>query len=290
MNMKTQIIKSLGLIIALGFLTTNLFSQEKIYIYKGGNVVYERAITDIDSITFGNTPPVFNCGTSTITDREGNVYSTIQIDAQCWMKENLKCKTYDTQSERAGIVLSSSSSAVYTPYYKDGSQTTTDFSGNLTAAQRAKLGLLYNWAAAVGIEEGTSQETDFPTQRQGICPNGWHIPTVAEWAVLNNFIDFLGDYSESVGTMMKTTDAWFTGEGYIAGTNESGFTALPAGFANTSPDAFGVGKLAYFNTATINSVSNTYCMIRYLFHDDTKLWENVNFKRFGFSVRCLKND
>ncbi len=68
---------------------------------------------------------------------------------------------------------------------------------------------------------------------QGICPNGWHIPTDAEWCTLTQFIDptvncsTTGSSGTDVGTKMKSTTGWNSGGN---GTNTSGFTALPGGY------------------------------------------------------------
>ena len=74
------------------------------------------------------------------------------------MGENLQCTKYDTQSERAGAVLSTSSSSTLAPFYADSRNVTTEKSDNLTANHRRKLGLLYNWAAAVGLATAEKAE------------------------------------------------------------------------------------------------------------------------------------
>ena len=44
----------------------------------------------------------FECGTSTVTDVDGNVYNTVQIGSRCWMKENMRALHYPN-GEPAGM-------------------------------------------------------------------------------------------------------------------------------------------------------------------------------------------
>ena len=103
---------------------------------------------------------------TTVTDACGNKYGTVQIGDQVWLTENMRCNKYDSQSERKGATIPTSNTTLYTPYYKTGSN-----------------GHLYNWSAAVGLTtevQVKAQTSEFSGRRQGICPNGWHVPTSAE--------------------------------------------------------------------------------------------------------------
>lgn len=156
------------------------------------------------------------------------------------MTENMQCTKYDTQSEHAGATLSISSNSTYAPYYTDGRDIISKCSGNITSNQRKKLGLFYNWAAAVRLaseSEAKSITTAFSGIRQGIFPNGWHIPTDAEWVALGIA---LGDTKNNVGLFpmvgkrLKATAGWYKNGN---GTDDYSFAALPAGsaFESTVP-------------------------------------------------------
>lgn len=86
-------------------------------------------------------------------------------------------------------------------------------------------GRLYNWYT---VEDS-----------RNICPEGWHVPTDSEWALLE---DYLGG-SEIAGGKLKEggTSHWVNPN--AGATNESGFTALPG--AARYRDGF-VTDIGYF--------------------------------------------
>ncbi len=83
----------------------------------------------------------------------------------------------------------------------------------MTQANGEKYGKLYNWYAV--------------NDPRGLAPDGWHVPSDAEWTILT---DYLGG-GDVAGTKMKSTDFWADYEGNSGnGTNESGFSGLPGGY------------------------------------------------------------
>lgn len=218
-----------------------------------------------------------------VSDVCGNTYKTVKIGTQWWMAENMRCNKYDTQSERAGATLSTSSSSTYAPYYTDGRNATTSSSGSLTSEQRNKLGYLYNWAAAVGLateSDAKNQTSSFSGNRQGICPNGWHVPTSAEWNTLENYV------GSNAGTKLKATSGWYYGNG----TDDYSFAALPAGSANGSK-VYDVGGGARIWTATPpnNDVAYDVAYIRILYFSRDYLTSSGYGKIYAQSVRCIRN-
>jgi hypothetical protein len=98
-------------------------------------------------------------GTPTLTDFDGNIYNTVQIGSQCWMKENLKVTHYKT-----GIPI-----PVVTNNY-DWTMILTDamcWYNNDSATYNGTYGALYNW---------------YTIENKNICPVGWHVPTDPEWS------------------------------------------------------------------------------------------------------------
>lgn len=243
---------------------------------------------------------LLNPETGTVVDCQGNSYSTVKIGNQWWMAENLRCTQYDTESERqptlpaTEIVITASTRASglnYGPSYVDVRNSVTPYSDNLTSEQRSKLGFLYTWAAAVGESSASnaqSRTADYTAPRQGICPNGWHVPTDAEWTVL---IDYLGSH-EKAGKTMKTSTGWYKGEDYVAGSNNSGFSILPSGYdlgtstdtgTDKQPDTYGIGFDANFWSASANAWYRGFTCNS----DEVKRWPYAKFTYF--SVRCVKN-
>jgi len=219
--------------------------------------------------------------TKSVIDCQGNTYPVVKIGEQYWMAENLKCTKYDTESEKAGQILTTSETDANAPYYTDGRQTVTGYSDNLTEAQREKLGLLYNIAAAGGFTEfeAMTKTGGFGTQRQGICPNGFHLPTIEEWDVL---AEACGGVAIS-GKKLKTTTGWYE---YDDGTDYYGFAALPAGFAYGS-NVYNVGEIVQFWSS--NADNDDYLYYAYLYYNDDELFRGSR-QDGALSVRCIRNN
>ncbi|MCQ2336143.1 MAG: hypothetical protein MJ010_03055 [Paludibacteraceae bacterium] len=200
----------------------------------------------------------------------------VQIGEQYWLKENTKCIEYDTESEafEAGITtISTSSSSVYTPYY--------------TASTKEEYGYYYNWAAAVGVKNGQTQTEAFTGNRQGICPNGSHIPTVDEWNALKTFIETTdGKGKNMAGKHLKSnTPDW---KGTKEHLDTYGFAALPTGYAIGS-GVLSVGSSASFWTATPSKANGSDAYDRYLGGSYDDLDDYAISKSGGRSVRCLRD-
>ena len=232
-----------------------------------------------------------------LTDICGNMYIYVTIGSQVWMAENMRCEKYDTESERTGAILSTSSDATYAPYYADASDKSLwdskslEYGAKLTSGQIEKLGYLYNWAAAVGIataEDAKAQNSEFSTNRQGICPNGWHVPTNAEWDALG---EALGGTKESngifpkVGRLLKTKSGWYD-DNNGNGTDAYSFAALPAGEASGCT-VYDVGRETEFCMSTPRSFSDANR--RYLSYGSVDFHIFYGFKSYAQSVRCIKN-
>ncbi|MBQ7490248.1 MAG: fibrobacter succinogenes major paralogous domain-containing protein [Bacteroidales bacterium] len=120
-----------------------------------------------------------SCFPATVTDTNGNVYSTIRFGTQCWMRENLRATSY---ADGTPITVTSSSTSSTTPY--------AYYPGN-SSSNVATYGYLYNWPAAT---RGTTSSNN-PSTVQGICPNGWHLPSSSEYSTLNTFISNNSNYT-----------------------------------------------------------------------------------------------
>ena len=245
-----------------------------------------------------------------VTDINGRSYPTVWIGGQNWMAENLMCDKYDTQSEaykEGRYTVKTSIGVVSTPYYTDASDkskwnsSSEKYGVNLTDEQVAKLGYLYNWAAAVGVADGEKQKTDFTGNRQGICPNGWHIPSRAEWQTLYDYIYSAQKLSSNtVGKHLKTTSGWYDhGEPgkYPQGLDTYGFAALPAGSAghpdegSVSVNGSSVNYVGYktdFKTATPETHAINAFHYR-LYYSSDNFYDRFDSKVLAESVRCIKD-
>lgn len=210
---------------------------------------------------------------SFIDTRDGNFYQTVTIGNQIWMAENLKYLPEVTGS------LMGSNNDIYKYYYVYGYEGTDTAAAKLTSNYNT-YGVLYNFAAATN-GEGYSYQNE---PEQGVCPTGWHLPTDAEWEELRNFIGGI-PYG---GKLKSTGDSWSPPN--TAATNETGFSALPAGYRVPSPVNFsGVGEFGYWwSSSYIQGVGSDYANAVILFHNDSIFHKTFYDKSSGFSVRCIK--
>lgn len=178
-------------------------------------------------------------------------YRTVQIGTQCWLKSNLDIGTMIDGSE------TQTNNGVIEKYcYGDDESNCDNYGG------------LYQWAEAMKYvtTEGA----------QGICPNGWHIPTWAEFLTLEYTVGLDGNSLKAVGQ----------GSGLGAGTNTSGFSALLAG--QQSYGSFvAMGNRAKFWSSTGFS-DNAYFLDLYGSNSDIDV-DLAEWNFYAFSVRCIKN-
>ena len=203
-----------------------------------------------------------------MTDQDGNTYPTVTIGRQEWMATNLKVTKYQNGS---AIVLIDNDAAGNTAWstadygaYAVFDTTSTGYSFDLE-----RFGYIYNWYA---VHDG-----------RGLCPSGWHVPSDEEWTTL---IDYLGG-SEIAGGKMKETGTthWYSPN--IGATNESGFTGLPSGFRNISGSFNELGFAGFLWCST--DTDSSRARFSYLNFLDDNVDRFSNDKRYGFSVRCVKD-
>jgi len=218
-------------------------------------------------VSFNTIQGVTCPGFSTVTDIDGNIYNTVQIGIHCWTKENLRVTKY-----RDGTIIPLDASGGNSG---DGSGQTW---GTLTTGARTiygnsldnltTYGYMYNWYAAVNSK--------------GICPTGWHVPTDADWDVLASA---LGG-SPTAGFAMKNTSGWASAGN---GSNNSGFTALPAGFRRETGAFDGILSHAYWwsSTAVPSNSANAYH--RRVSFNAQNLYRDNSDKRLGYSIRCIRD-
>jgi uncharacterized protein (TIGR02145 family) len=220
----------------------------------------------------------FSTPAQTVTDFDGNTYQTVIIGSQIWMQENLKTTHYADGSaitlvnSPSGWVSLSETDKAYC-YYNDDSASYAD-----------TYGALYNWAAAMN---GADSSNTIPSNVQGVCPNGWHLPSDAEWHALVLYLDPSAvlslTESNTAGGKMKEADTlhWNTNTG---GTNESGFTGLPGGrrLFNGSFTQLTFNAMWWSTTVTGASVID-----RTLYYCFATIDRGPADKTVGYAVRCL---
>jgi uncharacterized protein (TIGR02145 family) len=215
---------------------------------------------------------LIDAGLYTLKDeRDSSNYKVVQIGNQLWMAENLRYLPF--------VALSSTGSTT-TPYYYVLNYEGTDVNAAKATTNYSTYGVLYNWPAAMN---NTSSSESNPSMVQGVCPNGWHLPSDAEWKQLT---DYLGGIEFAGG---KLKEAEFTHWNFpnTGATNETGFTALPGGWRYYGGTFTGYDYYGYWWSAT--EYTSDLAWYRVLSYNFAAIVENWEGKGLGFSVRCLKD-
>ncbi|MDR2553993.1 MAG: fibrobacter succinogenes major paralogous domain-containing protein [Fibromonadaceae bacterium] len=183
--------------------------------------------------------------------RDYKTYKWVKIGTQTWMAENLN---YDVPSND------------------------TDLCYNNEPANCTTYGRLYNWSTAMNND---ASSTASPSSVRGACPSGWHLPSDAEWETLVT----AASGSLTAGTILKADSPLWNDNG--KGTDSLGFSALPAGYAQSNGYFSGVGNNGFWWSSTEASASNAY--IRYM----NNAFAGVSMvdidKSRLYSVRCVKD-
>ncbi|MCR4872520.1 MAG: hypothetical protein K5885_03130 [Bacteroidales bacterium] len=226
----------------------------------------------------GDAQPCPN--TPTVTDIDGNSYPTVQIGNQCWMAENLRT----TKFANDVVISTDFTASATTPYCKKIIHNLDNYE------------CLYNWAAVLG---GAASSDANPSNVQGICPDGWHVPSAAEWAQLRDYMSDQPGYlcNNIIGTIGKalaSTTGWSSSNyQYAVGNNQSAnnisaFTATPDGYYYNNSFA-GQGTKARFWSCSPRAGYPEDAMCAEVSYDEAGFREDASyFKTAGLAVRCLK--
>lgn len=210
--------------------------------------------------------------TGTITDvRDGKVYKTVVIGNQTWMAENLNVDRF-----RNGDPIPEAKTDEEWIKAGENKQPAWCYYNNDTTNGRIH-GKLYNWFAV--------------NDRRGLAPEGWHIPSKAEFTILINFLE--GE--NVVGTQMKSSIGWEYDKGVSGnGTNSSGFMGLSSGECLNVGISCGMGyygcwwssqECLKIETTQLNDPAWSFVLSYANFFDLLQ----PNLKGSGCGIRCLKD-
>lgn len=200
-----------------------------------GNMIIDRFCEGIPTVTY-----------------EGKTYNTIQVGAQCWLKQSLDAGT---------MILGSATPS------NDG--IIEKYCYNNELANCATYGAYYQWNEAMQYVTTAGS--------QGICPAGFHIPTYAEFQTLQTTVNNNDTKLKEIGQ----------GAGNGAGTNTSGFSALISGGRNYLGPFADLGVNMYMWTSSPNIDGGSHFI--YLVNNAIGINFSSYDRRSGFSIRCIKN-
>ena len=187
-------------------------------------------------------------------------YPSVLIGAQYWMEKNLEVTTY-----RNGDPI---------PYVTDATAWAALTTGawcyyNNDPANASLYGKLYNWYAV--------------NDPRGLAPAGWHVPTDDELTTLSTTLG--GDAVAGGKMKVAGTTRWTAPN--TGADNSSGFAGLPSGHRFNNGSFNYVGFYGYWWSTPENSATNAWS--RNLDYNDGNIRRNLNFKQYGFPVRCLRD-
>ncbi|MDR2553883.1 MAG: hypothetical protein LBC64_00515 [Fibromonadaceae bacterium] len=201
----------------------------------------------------------------------GQTYRTVEIGTQTWMAENLNYNASGGKCYGEGEL----SAEEYSDHIEYGPPL---YSPAEIQANCDKYGRLYDWSTAMA---GSASSNENPSGVKGICPDGWHLPSNAEWSELVNDIQIQSNAPIS-DRDLKSQD-WPPD-----GTDTYGFAALPGGIGSPDGRFDGVGTL-YYSVGRWWSASESYFYIEY--GAIGIYYKSVDDKGKGYlySVRCLQD-
>jgi len=208
-------------------------------------VIFTGCKKDSNPTSASNDSPTFNYA--------GKIYNTMKIGNQTWLKENLNVGTMIRGDQN-----------------QTNNGTIEKYCYDNDTANCSKYGGLYQWDEAMQYSTNPGV--------QGICPEGWHIPSYDEFQTLAKSVNGDGNSLKAIG------------EGYSdgAGTNTTGFGALLAGSRQSGGYFEDLHYYPFFWSTTTSSTSDAvYFYIPYE-NNYTGRW-NTYSKDYGISVRCVKN-
>ena len=214
-----------------------------------------------------------NCGIPLLY--QNSYYETTEIGSQCWFAENLRTETYsngDTIANMTDNLEYISTVEGVQSIWQNGSNT-----------ELLAYGRLYNIFAIL--------------DSRGLCPTGWRVPSIEDFHELREFVSpqDAPEGSAYGGSKLRTTYGWAQFPGnwwYSPGTNETGFSSVPAGFRDYYNGGFdGIDMSTYFwSTSTAPDAAfgdNNYYYMALSINDVVSI--NFNDGNSGYSVRCIKD-
>ena len=254
---------------------------------------------------------VSGCPTA-VRDSGGNWYDTIQIGDQCWTNQHMNAGTKiddpgstaiaaaDGCGDHAGEVRTIGGiecyciNETYASCQRSGTGGTTQkYCYSNLESNCDTNGALYEWQEAMDLPANcayTDCSAQINTPHQGICPDGWHIPTDTEWKTLEGQLgmstaqqDDTGYRGTDEGDKLKTVDECFGS----SNCSTSGFSALLAGYRYVAGGFYDSGSYVYVWSSSQGSSTNAWSRGLNSGYSTTSRY--APNKYYGFSLRCLKD-
>jgi uncharacterized protein (TIGR02145 family) len=216
---------------------------------------------------------LFQCGTILVDPRDGQEYLTVSIGEQCWMARNL-----NVGEQIPGSQFPQPNDIIEKHCYDDDPANCEIYGG------------LYRY------EEMMQYQLE--EKAQGVCPDGWHIPSDNEWKIMEMALGMTQEQADSTGLRglggeggrLKTPETPPWEEPNEGANNVTGFSALPSGNIQADGTYYGLGIFTDFWTSTTTiHMENTVAWYRLLAHYADEIERTLGDLRWGTPVRCIKD-
>ncbi len=205
----------------------------------------------------------------TLKDADGNVYNTIKVGNQIWMKENLKTTKFNDGTPITKYVFGIDWLNLNTPqalYQWAGTSNNNNVYPNPLPFDY--YGAMYNHVA---IESGK------------LAPTGWRIPTEQDFLILKNHLTNNG-FAGKEGLALKSNFGWITSSGN--GTDAVGFRGLPNGYVSAFGSTVSFEGICNWATTNTNSTSKTRRVVTLFDKETISILDNSHY--IGVGIRCIK--
>lgn len=221
-----------------------------------------KAVNDIGTTYGGDSTftTVLTGITGSVSDNDGNTYQTIGVGYQVWITENLKTTKYNDGTAIPLVDKDTSWAKLTSPGYC--------WYGNNEAINKSTYGAIYNW---------------YTVNTNKLCPSGWHVPSDDEFSAL---VKYLGGASKA-GGLLKEAGLSHWNSPNAGATNQYGFNAVGGGM-RLDDGRFDFVKVegGWWGSTNYSDLNGSYL---YLLFNYSNSFQGYTNKKFGKSVRCVKN-
>jgi uncharacterized protein (TIGR02145 family)/uncharacterized repeat protein (TIGR02543 family) len=203
-------------------------------------------------------PPITQPTVETFVDsRDSKTYKKVKIGEQTWMAQNLNYDGTDNGGSKIGVCYGNSDNNC------------------------DEYGRLYNWATAMN---NVLSSNNVPSGVKGVCDEGWHLPSDAEWTALVSYVEKEKSCSNCAGKHLKSQSGWYNNGN---GSDSYGFSALHGGSGNSDGSFIDAGYYGLWWSVTQNDAWNAWH--RDMYYDSDIVYRYTNYKTLLFSVRCVQD-
>ncbi len=222
-----------------------------------------------------------------VMDVDGHMYDAVFIGNKFWMIQNLRATRY-SNGEEIPVGRADDDRSITEPFR---------YIPNGDGAYVSQYGYLYNWPA---VMHGANSSYSNPSDVQGVCPTGWHVPSKAEWDQLISFIKWQSEYQcngemDNIAKALASTTGWKEASRTCAvGTNQynnnsTHFSAYPTGRGDVSVNN-NFTRDAYFWSCTQSAFLNGNTAYDFeLDYYSATTYSYAPYKEWAMAVRCVKD-